>query len=277
MVFIASAYPRILRIGLGVLFLLALLQRSARADVHVAVRAPVNLADSKRKMPRVTVHNRTEHVIELQVFDGVPLSILEEGRAGGGPRDDSARCGNGYRPYRLAAGRSKSFPLWSLLSHGPGVTGDYRLRVPYVEVRETDRGPVKQAREAVSRPFVLRYGDVAPARWDSSSRPGSVVLLSTDAGRVQTDVDPVPHADEVAAGLAPHVQACVVKAHERLPWLRGAFTFNVYQYPSQDAPVLYLDLSLLGDAEVNACLGRIALDQDLAGTYEIRFAITSES
>ncbi|MBI2893890.1 MAG: hypothetical protein HYY06_10085 [Deltaproteobacteria bacterium] len=257
----------ILLVGLG--------PRTAGADVKVWVIAPTNLADTPRPMPELRIRNDTSAAIELDVFGDVPFTILERQDAGGAfTHDDPAICGNGFVARRLDAGRGGRFPLWSLISHGPGTTGTYRVVLPYARVESDGR---RVPGEATSRPFRIAYGDVAPPGWSGSSTPGGVSLVATDARRVRSGVDPDPAAGDVAAWLSPGIARCVAAARGRLPWMRGTFTLVVYHYPGQVQPVTYVGMSLLGDEALNACLAGLTIDQDIAGSYDLTFEVSATS
>ena len=253
--------------------LLALLTTAtaARAEVEVSVYAPANLADALDPMPKISIANNTKRAITLEVFENVPFTYLQQKRSTGFDGDDpsGAMCGGGFVPYTILPEQHVSFRLWSLLDHGPGVSGTFRAILPYT----TTRNGKEISANAVSPAFQLSYGDISPPRWTSSMRPGSVASIGVKTAPVSTDGASTP-VEQVLTSLLPSVQGCVARAQQRLPWLRGRFTLVVYHYPKDPRSTLYVDTTLLGDPAVNACLQSIASDNGWTGKYELTFAVT---
>jgi hypothetical protein len=228
-------------------------------SVHALV--PASLVGQGEPIPSILVENEGKQPIAIELFEGVPQVWLEAPEAPAA--DPGGRCGNGYVPTTISPGQTARFPMWSAAAGGPGASGDYRAAISY-----SRQGVYLEARSEV---FSLRYGDVAPPGW-SGGRPGEVALLRAQGERVREGIDPPPAA-EVGRQLLPAVERCVAAAQARLPWLRGGFSLKVYQYPSQPEPVSFLDGSLLGDAEVNRCLGGITPPR-VDGAYNLDFAVT---
>lgn len=239
---------------------------AAPPEVHVEVTAADNLADTAEPIPTIGVFNDSKDTIEFQIFHGVPFTITEQRAASGDfPRPSDALCGNGFLPHQLAPGQSQFFPLWARVDHGPGLSGTYRIVLPYIAVH----GKRRTASEATSGAFALAYGDIAPR--DAMTKPGSVVIVSAERERNSPLAPPTPAA--LAAKLLPEISACVATAQKRLPWLRGRFTLEVYQY-GNPAPTLFVDTSLLGDKDVNACLGAIQVHDRIPTKVELTFAVS---
>lgn len=239
---------------------------AAPPAVRVIVTPPDNLADSPNPMPELWVRNNSKNAIEFDVFVGAPFTILEARDAKGHfQRPTAALCGNGFRSNRLGPQQSEFFPLWSRLANGPGLSGTYRVVLPYRIVR----GRHRDARETTSPPFVLAYGDVPPPA--PATHPGSVVLVSAERARGSRLSGPSPAA--LGTRLLPQAAACVAVAQKHLPWLRGRFTLVVEPYV-KPSPALFVGMSLLGDRGVNACLGAIAVHDRVPAEIRLMFAVS---
>lgn len=235
-------------------------------DVRVTVSAADNLADAAEPVPTLVIANDSKDPIEVQLFLGVPFTMLEA-RDGSGAfaRPGNAGCGNGYAPHVIASGQTESFPLWTRIDHGPGESGTYRIALPYTAIQ----GKRRVDREVASDPFELAYGDVAPR--DPVHHAGAVVVVSAEAEHNTPASNPSPSA--LAAKLLPDAAACIAAAQRRVPWLRGRFTLVVYQYKNP-APTLFVSGSLLGDKAANACLGAIQVKDRVRTQLDLTFAVS---
>ena len=236
------------------------------------IQKQTETAERNPRLAELWIFNETRQPIEVETFGAVPFTYLEQKDSDEGfHRGEVGECGNGYVTHRIAAMTTASFPLWTTVGHGPSKTGTYRVVLPYTLIGRKGR----KAREASSDEFKLLYGDAAPTDWTTTSKSGIVVLIGTTAQRVRTGTDPSPVAATVAVMLRRAIEECVAGAQKRLPWLRGAFTLTVYRYPRQTAPVLFLAMSLLGDGELNACLGAIHPEaKEVSGQYDLTFAVS---
>ena len=119
-------------------------------EVRAYVTTSSNLADASDPMPQIAVYNDGAAPIEIQVFGGVPLTIVEKSVNGTFSHWDELMCGNGFTAHRIEPNTHAFFALWSLIQHGPGTSGTYRVLVPFVTV-----GAKPVAGEAASGPFEL--------------------------------------------------------------------------------------------------------------------------
>jgi hypothetical protein len=147
--------------------------------------------------------------------------------------------------------------LWALIDHGPGISGTYRITLPYSIVHAKQR----DEREAISPSFELSYGDLPLL-------PPGRLTAAPVALTVQTGSGASPAA-ALQAKLLTDATSCVADARKRLPWLRGRFTLHVYQ-DLNPTPTLYVSASTLGDPAVNRCLGAI----QVPGRVPDRFTLT---
>ena len=246
-----------------------LLLASARAiaDVRVSVRIKPNLADTADPMPELWITNDSKDPIELDAFHGVPFTALEQQAAGGTyRRRQGGGCGNGFAATTIPPGHYEAFPLWSRLDHGPGSSGTFRLVVPYVSLHRGHR----IQHEAVSPDFQIAYGDIPPGE---PIQVGEVVLVTAERSSPAQAVAATPVV--MASSLIPRIKACVADARTRLPWLRGQFRLQVYQFgPTAAVPALLLDTSLLGDQLAYDCLAAITPGLTMSGEFRLTFAIT---
>ncbi len=241
------------------------------AEVKIWLEVPRNLAEARAPIPELWVHNDTANPIEFQVFGGVPFTELEVWDGAQFQRGSGAICGNGFRPHRMAPGEMQSFPLWSLVGHGPGKSGRYRSALPYEEILKKKK---RRSGEALSEGFELSYGDVAPADWRSDAKPGAVAFLGARSEVVDGSGHISPAPASLAAHLLGQIQGCVTEAQGRLPWIRGAFTLVSYRYPAMPTSTSFLSGSLLGDAALNACLEKISPAEEIFGKFELDFAVS---
>jgi hypothetical protein len=257
--------------GAAVLLAGALAVTEAGAyDVSVYVEVPENLADAAEAMPELQVFNNGDHAIEFEAFHGVPFTFLEEKQGGEFVRPSSVSCGNGYAPRRIAAGGWESFPLWSRLDHGPGVSGTYRVALPYVVIAANKRIHV----EALGAPFELRYGDVPPAGWHESWSAGELVFEGIQSEAVDEAGTSSHSPQELFVAVGAGLELCVEEAQKTLPWLRGSFSLVVYRYPGPDAPVTYVDSSLLGDDELESCMEAVPVPEGYTGRATLHMAVS---
>ena len=240
----------------------------ASAAPMVSVDVAENLADAANPIPTVSILNDSKSPIEIQIFGGTPLTILEPAAPDGTfERHDPHMCGNGFTAHRIAPGEYVFYPLWQMVDHGPGKTGTYRVVLPYTIIS----GSKKREAELVSEPFELAYGDVAPRDRRDAAHPGRAVVVSAEGDHASALGQLSPSA--LATKLLPTIDKCVASAQKRLPWLRGRFSLVVYQ-PNDRMPTLYVSASLLGDEAVNKCLGAIAVVDTIEYNDELTFAVS---
>lgn len=249
--------------------ILVMIPAVAAAQVSVDVRIKPNLADAATPMPELNVFNHTKQVIELEVFHGVAFTHLESKTKAGFVRGQGAICGNGFHPRRLPPGRYEAFPLWSLLGHGPGKSGSYRIALPYVMIK----GKKRVSKEALTKPFKIRYGDIRPGTWARKNRPQAIAIIGLETqvvGRKNTQSHP---AARLAKLFLPGIKACVKTTRKTLPWIRGRFTLNAYRYSSGKRPTTFVGTSLLGNARLNACIAAIPAPPQLLGSYKLTYVV----
>lgn len=238
--------------------------------VNVYVQVPDNLADTDDPIPELQVFNNGKHPIEFEAFHGVPLTFLETKKGDGFVRPGIAMCGNGYAPRRIEAGQWESFPLWVRVDHGPGVSGTYRVALPYLVIE----GKKKIEAEALSDPYVLSYGDVAPQGYEKGWTPGGLVIDGVESEPVDEAGKQSHSPEALFVSMRAKIGSCVADAQKTLPWIRGSFSLVVYRYPGPDAAVTFVDSSLLGSPELAKCIEAVPAPDGFTGKSTLHMAVT---